>query len=190
MVVNYFGSGAFRLQSGETSILLDSLNNRLKADVALKTLVDAKDPRAEDGEGASIAFPGEYEIRGIEVAGFPVAAESTDTFIKTVFRVRWEDMTFVFLGHLSRPLDAMLMEECAEPDLIILPAGGGHFLEPEVAAKIVKQLEAKVVIPSFCKSADEFAKSLGKKGEKLEKLVFKQKDIAGDKGRLVVLSAN
>jgi hypothetical protein len=33
MVVNYFGNGCFRLQSGETSILLDPENNRLKADI-------------------------------------------------------------------------------------------------------------------------------------------------------------
>ncbi len=190
MVVNYFGNGAYRLQSGETSILLDSTNNRLKADVTLKTLVDAKDPLAEDGDGASIAFPGEYEIKGIEVLGFPVTAESTDSFIKTAYAVLWEDMKFVFLGHLSKPLDATLMEELAEPDVLILPVGGGHFLEPEVAAKIVKQLEAKIVIPSFYKSADEFVKALGKKAEKMEKLVFKQKDIASDKGRPIILSVS
>lgn len=189
MVVNYFGDGAFRMQSGETSILLDSANNRLKADVALKTLVSAKEPVESDADGSLIAFPGEYEIKEIEIVGFPVTAESTDTFVKTVFRVRFEDLTFVFLGHLSKPLDAVLMEELAEPDLLVLPAGGGHFLEPEIAAKIVKQLEAKVAIPSFYKSADEFAKALGKKGEKMDKFVFKQKDIANDKGRPIILSA-
>ncbi|HEX4104404.1 MAG TPA: MBL fold metallo-hydrolase [Candidatus Paceibacterota bacterium] len=194
MVVNYFGNGAFRLQSGDTSILLDPENNRLKADVTLRTLVSAENPLAADGgagstsDGATaIAFPGEYEVKGIEIIGFPVAGESTEKFVKTVYAVNWEDMKFVFLGHLSKPLDANVMEELADPDVLVLPVGGGHFLEPEVAAKIAKQLEARIVLPSFAKSADTFVKALGKKAETVDKFVFKKKDIETDKGRAVVI---
>lgn len=192
MVVNYFGNGAFRLQSGDTSILLDPENNRLKADVTLRTLVSAEDPLVADGgsaaaDDATIAFPGEYEIKGIEVVGFPVSGESTEKFVKTVYAVTWEDMKFAFLGHLSKPLDANIMEELADADILVLPVGGGHFLEPEVAAKIVKQLEARVVFPSFAKSADAFLKALGKKAETTDKFVFKKKDIETDKGRPVIL---
>jgi L-ascorbate metabolism protein UlaG (beta-lactamase superfamily) len=189
MVLTYFGNGCFRLQSGDTSILVNPESNRLKADVTLKTLVAAEDPLAEDGDAANmIAFPGEYEIKGIEVIGFPIVTESTEKFVKTAYAVYWEDMKFVFLGHLSKPMDAAMMEEFSEADVLVLPVGGGHFLEPEVAAKIVKQLEAKIVVPSFYKSPDDFLKALGKKAEKMEKFVFKQKDILADKGRPVVLA--
>jgi len=188
MVLNYFGNGAFRLMSGDTSILIDSENNRLKADVGLKTLVAVEDPLAGDaGEGQLISFPGEYEIKGIEITGFPIVGESTEKFVKTAYAVEWEEMKFVFLGHLSKPLDAGMMEELAEPDVLVLPVGGGHFLEPEVAAKITKQLEARIVVPSFYKSPDEFLKALGKKAETTDKFVFKKKDIESDKGRPVVL---
>ena len=191
MVLTYFGNGAFRLQSGETSILVNPENNRLKADVTLKTLVAVENPLAREADDAfTIAFPGEYEIKGIEILGFSIAGESTEKFLKTAYVVYWEEMKFVFLGHLSKPIDAALLEEFLEPDLLVLPVGGGHFLEPEVAAKIAKQLEARIVVPSFAKSPDEFLKALGKKAEKAEKFVFKQKDIAGDKGRPVVLSAS
>jgi L-ascorbate metabolism protein UlaG (beta-lactamase superfamily) len=189
MVVNYFGNGAFRLQSGDTSVLIDPENNRLKADVTLRTLVATEDPLAEEGVSVTtISFPGEYEVKGIEITGFSVAEESTEKFLKTAYAVSWEDMKFVFLGHPSKPLGAGMMEELAEPDVLIMPAGGGHFLEPEVAAKIAKQLEARIVIPSFAKNPDAFLKALGKKGEKSEKFVFKKKDIETDKGRPVVLS--
>ena len=137
--------------------------------------------------GMTISFPGEYESHGIEITGFPITEESTEKFIKTAYKVLFEDMTFVFLGHLSRPLDATLMEEFSEPDVLILPAGGGHFLEPEVAAKIAKQLEARIVIPSFAKNADAFLKALGRKTDAAEKFVFRQKDIVTEKGRPVVL---
>jgi L-ascorbate metabolism protein UlaG (beta-lactamase superfamily) len=189
MVVNYFGNGAFKLQSGETSLLVDSENNRLKANVVLKTLASATEVQPDPPDGAvAISFPGEYEAKDIEIMGFPVASESTDKFLKTAYAVLWEEMKFVFLGHLSRPLDASLMEEFSDPDLLFLPVGGGHFLEPEVAARIAKQLEARVVVPSFYKTPAEFLKAFGKKGEGAEKLVFKQKDIASDKGKVVVLA--
>ncbi len=191
MVVNYFGNGCFRLQSGETSVLVNPENNRLKGDVILRTIVSTESGAASDAgtssDSPTISFPGEYEVKGIEVLGFPIAAESTEKFLKTTYSVLWEEMKFVFLGHISGPIDAALAEEFADPDVLILPVGGGHFLEPNVAAKIAKQLEAKIVIPSFYKSPDEFLKALGKKAEVADKFVFKQKDIAGDKGRPVIL---
>lgn len=188
MVVNYFGNGCFRLQSGETSILLNPENNRLKADVILKTIVSTTTEAAIESSGApTISFPGEYEVKEIEILGFSLANESTEKFLKTAYSVLWEGMKFVFLGHLSGPIDASLAEEFGDPDVLILPVGGGHFLDPNIAAKIAKQLEARIVIPSFYKNPDEFLKALGKKAEVAEKFVFKQKDIAGDKGKPVVL---
>jgi L-ascorbate metabolism protein UlaG (beta-lactamase superfamily) len=193
MVINYFGNGCFRLQSGDTSVLVNPENNRLKADVILKTLT-ATAPDVASGTETSdelvISFAGEYEEKEIEIVGFPVPEESTEKFLKTTYAVLWEGMKFVFLGHLSRPMDATLMEEFSEPDVLFLPIGGGHFLEPEVAAKIAKQLEARVVIPSFYKTPAEFLKAFGKKGEEMEKFVFKQKDIAADRGCVVILKTS
>jgi L-ascorbate metabolism protein UlaG (beta-lactamase superfamily) len=193
MVINYFGNGCFRLQSGDTSVLVNPENNRLKADVTLKTLAaTAPDAAggAEPGDELVISFAGEYEEKEIEIVGFPIAEESTEKFLKTAYAVLWEGMKFVFLGHLSKPMDATLMEEFSEPDVLFLPVGGGHFLEPEVAAKIAKQLEARVVIPSFYKDPAEFLKAFGKKGEEMDKFVFKQKDIVADRGRVMILKAN
>jgi len=190
MVITYFGNGSFRLQSGETTLLLNPDNNRLKADVILRTLAGVATEELlshTSDEGMTISFPGEYESRGIEITGLPIMEESSDKFIKTAYKVLFEEMTFVFLGHLSGPLDAALIEEFSEPDVLVLPAGGGHFLEPEVAAKIAKQLEARIVIPSFVKNADAFLKALGRKTDVTEKFVFRQKDIVAEKGRPVVL---
>jgi len=190
MVITYFGNGSFRLQSGDTALLLNPENNRQKADVILHTLAGTKTEHLLEhapDEGMTISFPGEYESHGIEITGFPIAEESTESFLKTAYKVLFEEMTFVFLGHLSRPLDATLMEEFSEPDVLILPVGGGHFLEPEVAAKITKQLEARIVIPSFTKNTDAFLKALGRKTDAVEKFVFRQKDIATEKGRPIVL---
>ena len=192
MVINYLGGGSFKLQSGETSMLINPENNRYKADVVLKTLssvtfsqngVDALEPN-------EISFPGEYEIKEIEIRGIPVPEESGEKFLKTVYAVTWEEITFAFLGHLSKPISADIIEKLGEPDVLILPAGGGHFLEANVAAKLTRQLEPSFVIPTFYKTPAEFAKEMGQKADPQEKLVFKKKDIIKGKTQLVVLRSD
>ena len=183
MIINYFGDGCFRLQSGDTSLLVDPNNNRLKADVTLKTLTL---PDAESHAINEISFPGEYEFKDIHIQGWPVAGESTGKFLKTVYLVRWEDMGFVFLGHASGNLEPEIVEELSEQDILFIPVGE-HFFSEEAAVKFSKKLEPAVVIPSFSKKPDSIAKALGQKAEIQEKFVFKKKDLENLKNKLVIL---
>ena len=189
MVINYFGGGAFRLQSGETSLLVDPENNRLKADVILRTLAPADFHLSHDLEQSEISFPGEYEVKGIEISGIELAEESGQKFLKTVYMAEWEKMKFVFLGHLSKMLPADIVEKLGEPDVLFLPVGGGHFLSAEAAAKLAKQLEPSVIFPMFHKTPGDFLKAMGQKAQPEEKFVFKKKDIADQKNKVVILEA-
>ncbi len=184
MIINYFGDGCFRLQSGETSLLTNPVNNRLKADVVLRSIIAPNVlPPADE-----IVFPGEYEAHGIEIRGFAVPKESTDKYLKTIYLVTWEDIRFVFLGHLADVPSDDVMEKIAEPDVLFVPTGD-HFFSGEDAAKLVKKLEPAVVIPSFAAKPTEFLKAFGAKGEMEEKFVFKKKDLVNTKGRVMVLEA-
>ncbi|KKW46256.1 MAG: hypothetical protein A3A43_01125 [Candidatus Liptonbacteria bacterium RIFCSPLOWO2_01_FULL_56_20] len=185
MVIQYFGEGGLRVQSGDVSLLLNPANNRLKADVVLKTLTLTNVAPPSDSE---IVFPGEYETKGIEIQGWQVAAESNEKFTKTVYAVNWENIRFVFLGHISKPPEKDLLEEIGEPDVLVLPTGDSHFLSPADGAKLVKQLGPAMVIPAFYKSASELVKALGGKAEEEEKAVFKKKDLIAGKRRVVVLT--
>ena len=187
MVIQHFGDGCFRLQSGEVSLLVDPVNARLKGDVVLKTLVPAAIAAWADNE---IFFAGEYEMKGLEIRGWQVEEESTDTFLKVAYRVDWEEMSFAFLGHLSKPPPPELIDKIGEPDVVFLPAGGGHFLSPDQAAKVAKQFEPKLIIPGFFSSPKEVAKAFGQNLLPQDKLVFKKKDLAKEGGRVVALSSN
>ncbi len=188
MVINYLGNGSFKLQSGETSLLVNPESNRFKADLILRTLAPAELLRASgSSEQNDIGFPGEYEVKGIDVLGIPVPEESTEKFVKTVYLVNWEEIQLAFLGHISRPLSAEVMDILDELDILVLPVGGGHFLEAGAAAKIAKQLEPSFIIPTFYKSPTEFLRAMGQKGEELEKLVFKKKDLEDIKDRVIIL---
>lgn len=186
MVITYLDEGCFRLQSGETSLLIDPSGNRLKADVVLRTAVAADDVVSSPD---TVSFPGEYEIKGIEIEGFQVDNESTEKMVKTVYTVTWEDIRFVILGGVTDIPDVKVLDRIGEPDVLIVPVEEDHFLTPEAAAKLVKQLAPAVAIPSLWskKSLAEFSKELGQKSDTEEKFVFRKKDLLPEGIKLVVL---
>lgn len=186
MVIQYFGEGTFRVQNGDFSILVDPLTGHLKSPVVLRTLAPVSSGDHSTGE---IRFPGEYEVNGIEITGIAVPSETSEKTIKTIYRVLWDDIRLVFLGHIARPLGPEAIDELGEPDVLFVPVGGGNVLEPDAAAKIAKQLEPAFVIPGVFKSPAEFLKAMGAKASPEEKIVFKKKDLLEEKGRVVVLKS-
>jgi L-ascorbate metabolism protein UlaG (beta-lactamase superfamily) len=188
MVITNLGEGCFRLQSGEISLLLDPTGNRLKADVILRTATGGNEM---DESPETISFPGEYEVKGIEIEGYASPGESTGKILKTVYSVLWEDIKFVFLGQLANPPETKVLERIGDPDILIIPVSGDHFFSPEGAAKLIKQVEPKVSIPSFAGDKDikELRKAMGQEAEAEEKFVFKKKDLPLDHAKLVILKS-
>lgn len=182
MVITYFGDRCYRLQSGETSCVVDPLSGRFKADVTLRTKAKAEPAALPENE---FAFPGEYEAKGMEIQGIPIA-EGAGGELKTVFVVGWEGITFAFLGHLGRAPDPELIEKIGEPDVVLMPLDAEQGLSPEHAAKIAQQLEPRVVVASP-KNSKELERAFGQKAEPQAKFVFKKKDLADVKSRLVFL---
>ena len=183
MILTYYGEGGFRLQNGDFSLLVDPPTNQYKANIILKTLTPVSVVTVPDNE---VIFPGEYEMSGVEILGWQLLAESTENFIKTIYSVRWEDMQFVFLGHLSKVPGAELLDKIGEPDVLFVPVGGGHFLSAEAAAKLSKSLAPSLIVPSFYQSPSDFSKAFGQKVEIVDKFVFKRKDLAEAKSKVIV----
>ena len=192
MVITYLGDGSFRLQSGSSGCLIDPKSARLKANLVLRTSTAVNDwishPRGAGKQEGEIAFPGEYELEGWEVQGFPVAAESDSKVAKTVYLVRREEMSFVFLGQVSGVLAAQIMEKLGESDVLFMPLDHDRLL-PDAALKILKQLSPYLVILNDSPGASSIIKAMGRKEEPQDKLVLKRRDLAGERGRIAVLKA-
>ncbi len=194
------------MQTGGLSFLTDPFESstgltpaRGKNDAVLKTFTPWPLPKSqkEDGDGQLLIGPGSYEIKELEIAGFGLKQESTDKFFKTIYSVKAEGLNLCFLGHMAEYPDPQILENLKEMDILFIPAGGKPFLKQEAAVKLIKQLDAKIVVASFFKipglkragdDVKDFAKELGQKADPEEKLVIKKKDVAEQKGlRLVVL---
>ncbi len=193
MIINWYGEGCFRIQTSGTVVLTDPFEAevgltppRFKPDVVIRTITTLPFGPLGDYEATMILGAGEYEIRDIELRGFSLAEESSDKFIKTIFKMKAEELNIVFLGHISDMPLADVLEKLDVVDVLFMPVPGGHFISEEKAATLIRQLNPKVVIPSFFKvtglkrSADSlsnFLKEFDTAGEPQEKITLKKKDL-------------
>ena len=188
MVITYQGENYFKFQSGETVVLLDPTDQRSfrGAQVVLSTMKPANVPAPEGDEPFFIDHQGEYEVQGIEIRGW--SAESDGKIERTIYRVEFDEIVLGILGHLTKELDAKVYAPLKNADVLIVPAGGKPFLPQAAAAKLVRQLEPGILIPSLTKDPALFLKELGKKdGTVEEKLVVKKKDIPLQSMKVVCL---
>src|SRR3989338_6367420 len=183
MVINYFGGGCFKIQSGNLSLAVDPLNERLKPDILLKT---ASPIPAESGSVNVVIGPGEYELNGVTIRGFQVMNESTAKVIKTAYLVNMEDISLGFMGELYNVPDAELMEKFGGVDILFLPAGAHPYLDVAKAAKLIKQIGPAIAIPSFFKNAKDLFEEMGQKMSVEEKLTIKKKDIPAHDGTKII----
>lgn len=180
MVITKQGESYFRIQNGETVILVDPTNQRSArgADIILNTKL-----QEEKADSLTIDHPGEYEIKGIRVEGTPVSGEGS-----TIYRIRWEDLVLGILGPTAKEPEAKDQLGLQGVDILILPAGGKN-LSASSAAKIVRQTEPALVIPWG--DLKGFAKEMGTEAPASEnKLTFKKKDLTPKAMKIAALSDN
>ncbi len=181
MVITYAGERCFKIQSGKVSIITDPLP-RFKGDITLHTQnleLGTKNSvlKTWPPEAGHIYGPGEYEISEVEMGGFPASGGLATTYL-----VKTEEMRLVFMGEAMQEMEPGLLDKLGEVDILFAPAG--------ISAKVIKQIQPKIVIPSYIKPAEvaAFLKEVEKKAEPEEKLVIKKKDITPGM-KVVVLKA-
>ena len=200
MVISFYGEGCFKIQSGDMVLLVDPINPssgltqpRFKFDISLQTLsslasLENEGMGKKENDGFQIIGPGEYNIKDVDISGIGLINGSSDKFIKSIFIVMIEGIKMCFLGHISEIPEADVLEKLEEIDILFIPAGGKPFIDQKLAVKLIKQIDPKIVAPSFYKipglkrPAEDlkiFIEEGGyKKAEQQEKLTIKKKDLA------------
>ncbi len=193
MNIQWYGEGCFKIQTGEAVLLTDVFEAssgltppKVKADISLRTLTPIPFPDFFASAKTDITGGGEYEIKGVEIRAFQLVNESTAEFVKTIFKVKADDLSLVFLGHISEMPAADVLEQLGEVDILFMPVPQEHFLPADKALTLVRQLNPKVLILSFFKAPglkrkavdpQEFASEFGGAVPAPEKLVLKKKEL-------------
>jgi L-ascorbate metabolism protein UlaG (beta-lactamase superfamily) len=105
---------------------------------------------AVDGSPFCINGPGEYEVKGIGILGFPTYHD-TEKGAKlgknTVYHIEVDGIDILHLGDLGELPSTKDVESFGNVDILIIPVGGTFTIDASSAAKLVAEIEPKVVIP-------------------------------------------
>lgn len=124
-------------------------------DVSVKDMVAlATEPRfltEETDVRLVVEGPGEYEMGGFSIRGIAATrhidndAEISGT---TMYRITIGETRIALLGNIASNLNEDQLEAIGVVDIVVVPVGGGGYtLDSASAARLVRQLDPKVVIP-------------------------------------------
>lgn len=157
--------------------------------------------QAVKGNPFLINGPGEYEIKNVYIQGIPAFHDNNlgkERGRVTIYTITSEDIRICHLSDLGqKELFAEQIEDIGEIDILFLPVGGTFTIDSQEAARIVNQIEPRIVIPMHYQSpklgknldpAEKFLKIMGQKSvEILPKLTIKQKDLPQEGPKIILL---
>ncbi len=207
MIITHHGKQFFKLQTGDRVIALNPIAKDSKfktsgfgADIALITTNHSDYNGSETVTyGDRVPFiingPGEYELSGIIFRGY--GSKGTDgkkDLVNAIYYFEFDDIKICFLGALYEgTLSTEAREAIDDVDILFVPIGGKTVINAEVAAKLARTFEAKMVIPMDYgndQEPDALKKFLKETSTKetapVEKLTLKLRDLAGKEGEVVV----
>ncbi len=212
MQIHYFGFSSFKIITKEATIITDPFDKesgltppRGNAEIVMLSEKQNKLYNATSGisgEPFILDDPGEYDLKGVTVTGIPLkqddGAKAGDLPRHvTTHLIESEDITILNLTHIREfSMKQDDLEGLGEIDILILPVGGNSVMTAKDAAKVVNEIEPKIVIPSHYETAglklpyekvDSFIKEMGGKLETMEKLIIKKRDLVPDAIQIIVL---
>lgn len=144
-----------------------------------------------DKDSFVIDGPGEYELSQVAIHGIPARAHTDEEgqHNATIYRVVASSIILLSLGHVYPDLSDEQLEHIGMIDVLVLPVGGnGYTLDAEGAAKMIKKIEPKIVIPTHYQDKkvdyevpqnelEPFLKEVGAEAHKEDKLKLKSNSL-------------
>lgn len=150
----------------------------------------------------TIEGPGEYEIKNVFIYGifsWNDEKEGKERGDNTIYTIEVENLKLCHLGDFGqKELSGEQIESIGDVDILMIPTGGTYTIDSRTAAKIISQIEPKIVIPMHyqipklrlkLEGIDKFLKAMGSKStESQNKLSIKNKDLPSEGVKIVVLN--
>ena len=209
MNIAWHGEGAVKIQTGETSVLINPYSKAsglapLRAHVDIVCLAHGKKDHEniEHIKDPSLVIEGagEYESRGVAVEGIETEFGGDPDTTPTFYVLQIEDMNICHLGAMSRELSQKQIDAIGDVDILFVPVGGGDVYDAKRATEIANELEPRIVIPMYYKAdgvktkraeVAPFLKEIGAAGTEVEKtLTIKKHQLPQEETRIVVLAKN
>lgn len=209
----WYGQSCFTIKSKDKIIVIDPFDKKtglkqpkLKADILLVSHehpdhADTSIVKKAHDELKTISEPGEYEFGGIyiqAIRAYHDDKEGKERGETLMFTIRMEDMVIAHLGDLGQiELSEDQLEELNGVDILLVPVGGVYTIDGNQAAKIVAQIDPRIVIPMHYNipglkvkigDASTFLAEEGAKGiEPKDELKIEKRNLPAEEREAVVL---
>ncbi len=216
MQITWHGQSLFQIKTNSqdnnsVNIVIDPFNKdiglrlpKLEADILLVTHQhkDHNNIKAVLGDPFLIDGPGEYEIKDVFIQGIPSFHDNSqgkERGKNIIYTIESEGLKVCHLGALGqKELTEDQVDTIGPVDVLLIPVGGNFTISAKESAKILSQIEPKIIIPMHyalpklkvkLDTSDDFLKAFGIKSlEPIKKLSIKKKNVAADEAKIILLS--
>ncbi len=159
MDITWLGHSSFKIKGKEVALITDPYDSSLgykgpRSTANIVTITHAHPGHSNaagvDGTPRVFSRPGEYEVKGVFVIGFPTfhdAAQGANRGRNVAYLIEMEELRLCHLGDIGHTPSSKQIEELSGIDIIFIPVGGVSTIDAKTAAEIVRLLNPKIVIP-------------------------------------------
>lgn len=211
MQITYLGHSCFKLRNKNIVLLTDPFDKyigfsmpKTKADIVTISHHHKDHSCLEKVEGESfvVKAPGEYEISGVSIFALPSFHDNkqgTENGKNLIFVINMDEIRLCHLGDQGTALTDKQLEEINGVDVLFVPVGGFHQLNPKQAKELITEVGPKIAIPMHFRTPESvgvFTKSttlddfLGEMGidevRREEKLIINKSSLPEETGIIVL----
>ncbi len=205
MDIQFFGANCIVVTVGSARIVIDDnladLGGKSMSkpgDAALFTSAHGNAPKSAK---ISIGMPGEYEVSEVSIYGIPARShiDEEKQHSAVMYKLIAKDLRVLITGHVFPKLKESDIEQIGVVDVMIVPVGGNGFtLDPVGVLELIKEIEPKLVIPTYyddpklkfpvpAQTLEQALQALGMEPkDRVAKLKLKPADLSDDT-QLIVL---
>lgn len=207
MDITFLGGSSFKLRGKQTSLITDPYKSSSKPPfpkqqtdiVTISHKNNGLNQNEIEGEVFIIEGPGEYEIKGVKIAGISSLQnrkKEGNEQKNTIYNIWMDKINVCHLGKLGqRELSDEQLSSLGNVDILLVPTDSSYNMDAQEAAKLASSLEPKIVIPMHeedhgsnqSTNTKEFLKEMGAENIKPEVKLFISKDKLPDEMQVVVL---
>lgn len=174
MDIVYLGHSSFKLRGKQASVVTDPFGPMVGLPYPKHTTADIvtvshdhEDHNAAgivEGNPFVVRGPGEYEVKGVGIVGVGVYHDDTggsERGKNTIYRIELDGISVVHLGDLGHELSSAQVDSLDGVDILLIPVGGFYTIDAASAAKVVGEIEPRIVIPMHYLTAGLDQKAFG-----------------------------
>lgn len=217
MEITYLGHSSFKIKGKQGTVVTDPFDKKVgfafpnvSADIVTVShdhfdhnSVTGVKPTTGRDKPFVITAPGEYEIAGISIFGYPAFHDDVEGAKRgstTVFTIVIDGITIAHLGDLGHTLSDSFIEDLGTVDVLLCPVGGVYTIDSKTAVDVIQEVEPSYIIPMHFKTpahdpkgfdglqtVEEFQKEFGVTVEPVKSLTVSAGSLP-EQTTLVVLS--